>query len=248
MARVAWILGGGTGIGAALAKDLRGRGWTVAVSGRRTDPLEALAQSHGAHPYPLDVTDADAVKTVTGKIAADLGRIDLMVFSVATKAITKTGVYDHEAFEKVIDCNLLGAMRVIDPVVAQMRTQGGGEIALVSSVAGYFGLPRSAAYSASKAAMIALAQTMRTELRRDHIAVRLISPGFVKTDFTAPNAFPMPFLMEADAAGRRIADGLMNSRRFEIAFPTRLVLPLKIVRMLPYPAFFAVMRRLLPKG
>lgn len=246
MAQVAWILGGGTGIGAALAKALIARGWTVAISGRRTGTLDALKQSHGAHPYPLDVTDADATRAVAGTIVADLGRIDLMVFSVARKAITKTGVYDHEAFEKVIDCNLLGAMRVIDPVVAQMRAQGGGEIALVSSVAGYFGLPRSAAYSASKAAMIALAQTMRTELQRDHIAVRLISPGFVKTDFTAPNRFPMPFLMEADAAGQRIAKGLLESRRFEIAFPLRLVLLLKIVRMLPYPVFFAAMRRLLP--
>ncbi|WP_404404315.1 SDR family NAD(P)-dependent oxidoreductase [Pelagibacterium halotolerans] len=248
MAKIAWILGGGTGIGAALAKELIDRGWTVAISGRRMEPLRDLAHSYGARPYPLDVTDAAAAATVTRQIVADLGRIDLMVFSVATKAVTKTAVYDHATFEMVIDTNLLGAMRVIDPVVTQMRAQGGGEIAIVASVAGYFGLPRSAAYSAGKAALIALAQTMKTELARDDIAVRLISPGFVRTEFTARNAFPMPFLMEADEAGRRIADGLLHSRRFEIAFPLRFVLTLKLVRMLPYPIFFALMRRLLPKG
>ncbi|MCD7060849.1 SDR family NAD(P)-dependent oxidoreductase [Pelagibacterium xiamenense] len=248
MGKTAWILGGGTGIGAALAKELVERGWTVAVSGRRPGPLQALAQSHGVRPYPLDVTDADATAGVARKVAADLGRIDLMVFSVATKAVTKTAVYDHETFQKVIDTNLLGAMRVIDPVVAQMRAQGGGEIALVASVAGYFGLPRSAAYSAGKAALIALAQTMKTELARDNISVRLVSPGFVRTEFTAKNNFPMPFLLEPEDAGRRIADGLLRSRRFEIAFPLRFVLMLKLVRMLPYPLFFAIMRRLLPKG
>ena len=246
-AKVAWILGGGSGIGAETAKALCARGWTVAISGRREQPLAALAVSHGARPYPLDVTDLEAVRATVARIVADLGRIDLMIFSVALKQTTKTGRYDYESYARIIDTNLLGVMRVIDPVVTQMRKQGGGEIALVASVAGYFGLPRSAAYSSGKAAMIALAETMRTELMRDNIAVRLISPGFVKTDFTAPNDFPMPFLMEAEEAGKRIADGLLSSKKFEIAFPRRMVYPLKLVAMLPYPLFFAIMKRLLPR-
>lgn len=246
MAKVAWVLGGGSGIGAETAKQLTARGWTVAISGRRTEPLDALAASHGAHPYPLDVTDLDAARATTARIAEDLGRIDLMIFSVAAWEVTKTGRYDYESYAKIIDTNLLGAMRVIDPVVTQMRKQGFGEIALVASVAGYFGLPRSAAYSSGKAAMITLAETMRTELKRDNIAVRLICPGFVKTDLTAKNDFPMPFLMEAEDAGRRIADGLLNSKKFEIAFPRRFAYLLKLVAMLPYPLFFAMMSRLLP--
>ena len=134
---------------------------------------------------------------------------------------------------------------MIDPLVAQMRTQGFGEIALVASVAGYFGLPRSAAYSSGKSAMITLAETMRTELARDNITVRLICPGFVKTDLTAKNDFPMPFLMEAEDAGKAIADGLLNSKKFEIAFPLPFVLILKTIRLLPYPIFFAIMKRLI---
>lgn len=248
MAKVAWILGGGSGLGAETAKSLIARGWTLAVSGRRAEPLEALKASHGAHPYPLDVTDREAVNATIEKIAADLGRIDLMVFSVARKQTTRPGDYGYDSYARIIDTNLLGAMRVIDPVVRQMRSQGGGEIVLISSVAGYFGLPRAAAYSSGKAAMIALAETMRTELAQDNIAVRVVCPGFVKTDFTASNDFPMPFLMEADEAGRRIVSGLLDSKRFEIAFPRRFVLILKAMKMLPYPVFFWVMGRLARSG
>ena len=223
MAKVAWVLGGGSGIGAETVKQLCQRGWTVAISGRREQPLNALSVSHGARPYPLDVTDFDAVKTTLASIAEELGKIDLVVFSVAAWEVTEPGRYDYESYAKIIDTNLLGAMRIIDPVVAQMRKQGFGEIALVASVAGYFGLPRSAAYSSGKSAMITLAETMRTELAADNISVRVICPGFVK----------------------RIADGLLNSKKFEIAFPLPFVLILKTIRLLPYPVFFALMSRLI---
>ncbi|SDG70072.1 SDR family NAD(P)-dependent oxidoreductase [Pelagibacterium luteolum] len=245
MAKIAWVLGGGSGIGAETVKQLSKRGWTVAISGRRESPLNALSASHGARPYPLDVTDVDAVKATIGKIVGDLGKIDLMIFSVAAWEPGKPGQYDYESYAKVIDTNLLGAMRVLDPLIAQMRKQGFGEIALVASVAGYFGLPRSAAYSSGKSAMITLAETMHTELARDNIAVRLICPGFVKTDLTAKNDFPMPFLMEAEDAGKAIADGLLNTTKFEIAFPLPFVLILKALRFLPYPIFFALMKRLI---
>lgn len=206
-----------------------------------------MAASHGARPYPLDVTDTEAVRSTVSRIVEDLGRLDLVIFSAATKQATKPGDYDFQSYAASIDTNLLGAMRVIDPVVDVMRRQGFGQIALVASVAGYFGLPRSAAYSSGKAAMIALAETMRTELARDNIAVRLVCPGFVRTDFTASNDFPMPLLMEVEDAGQRIVEGLLGSEKFEIAFPRRLVLVLKLVGLLPYPIFFAIMKRLLPK-
>lgn len=245
MAKIAWVLGGGSGIGAETVKQLSQRGWTVAISGRREERLAALADSHGARPYPLDVTDPGAVRDTIARIVTDLGKIDLMVFSVAAWEVSKPGQYDYQSYAKIIDTNLLGAMRVIDPLVGQMRIQGFGEIALVASVAGYFGLPRSAAYSSGKAAMITLAETMRTELAADNITVRVICPGFVKTDLTAKNDFPMPFLMEAEDAGKRIADGLLNSKKFEIAFPLPFVLILKTIRLLPYPIFFALMKRLI---
>ncbi|MDB5622195.1 MAG: oxidoreductase, short-chain dehydrogenase/reductase family [Devosia sp.] len=245
--KVAWIIGGGTGIGAAVARVLAAEGWTVAISGRRLEPLQALADGERIHAFPLDVTDTGAVELAVAEMIARLGRIDLFIFGAAAWQERKVSDYAIGPFSAVLDANFMGLVRFLDPLHAQMRRQGGGQIVGIASVAGYFGLPRSAAYSSSKAAMISLLQTMRTELADSGIRVRMIAPGFVKSELTARNDFPMPFLMETEAGARRIVDGLLRSDRFEIAFPRRLVWPMKLLRMVPYPLFFRVMRRL-PKA
>jgi NAD(P)-dependent dehydrogenase (short-subunit alcohol dehydrogenase family) len=245
---IAWIIGGGSGIGAAVTKQLADKGWTVAISGRRVEKLEAVAGGNESiRPYPLDVTDGAAVEETVAKIAAELGRIDLFLFGAAAWEPMKVGDYDFEQFRAVVDTNYLGFLRAANPVIGVMRRQGGGHLAVIASVAGYFGLPRSAAYSSTKAGLINLLETMRTELAGDGIKVRMIAPGFVKSELTAKNDFPMPFLMETDDAAKRIVEGLTESDRFEIAFPKRMVWLMKTIRWLPYPMFFAAMKRLLPK-
>lgn len=247
-AGVAWIVGGGSGIGAAVARLLAQRGWTVAVSGRRGDKLEAVASTHaGIGAYPLDVTDADAVTSMVGKITEELGRIDLFLFGAAVWQPMEVGDYDFAKFMTIVDTNYLGLVRAANPVLAQMDRQGGGQFAVIASVAGYFGLPRSAAYSSTKAGLINLLETMRTELAPRNIRVRMIAPGFVTSELTDKNDFPMPFLLEADEAARRIVDGLTKSNAFEIAFPKRMVWLMKTVRWLPYPVFFWVTSKMLPK-
>ncbi|HEV7345589.1 MAG TPA: SDR family NAD(P)-dependent oxidoreductase [Devosia sp.] len=245
---MAWIIGGGSGIGAAVAVMLAERGWTVAISGRRLDKLEAVAaKSARIQPYQLDVTDGDAVADTVAAIARELGRIDLFIFGAAAWQPMEVGDYDLDAFAKVVDTNYLGVVRMANPVLAQMDRQGGGHFAVIASVAGYFGLPRSAAYSSTKAALINLLETMRTELAPRNIKVRMIAPGFVKSELTEKNDFPMPFLMETDDAARRIVDGLTQSDRFEIAFPRRMVWLMKTMRWLPYPAFFRLTDKMLLK-
>ncbi|MGV8856130.1 MAG: SDR family NAD(P)-dependent oxidoreductase [Devosia sp.] len=245
---VAWIIGGGSGIGAAVAQLLAQRGWTVAISGRREDKLAAVAQGHPTiSSYPLDVTDAAAIESTVQSIAADLGRIDLFIFGAAAWQPMDVGDYDFEKFARIVDTNYLGVVRLANPVIAQMTRQGGGHFAVIASVAGYFGLPRSAAYSSTKAGLINLLETMRTELAPRKIAVRMIVPGFVKSELTDKNDFPMPFLMETEDAAVRIVDGLTQSDRFEIAFPTRMVWLMKTVRWLPYPIFFWLTGKMLPK-
>ena len=245
---IAWIIGGGSGIGAAVARLLAEKGWTVAISGRRVEKLDAVAAGNPAiRPYPLDVTDINAIEATTAKVIAELGRIDLFIFGAAAWQPMDVGDYDFEKFSKTVDTNYLGFVRLVGPVIAQMRKQGSGHLASIASVAGYFGLPRSAAYSSTKAGMINLLETMRTELAGDGIKVRMIAPGFVKSELTDKNDFPMPFLMETDDAAKRIVEGLTESDRFEIAFPKRMVWLMKTVRWLPYPVFFAAMKKLLPK-
>lgn len=245
---VAWIIGGGSGIGAAVAKLLAEHGWTVAISGRRADKLADVAKASPAiRPYVLDVTDGAAVADTVAAIAGDLGRIDLFIFGAAAWQPMTVGDYDFDKFVSIVDTNYLGVIRVANPLLAQMDRQGGGHFAVIASVAGYFGLPRSAAYSSTKAGLINLLETMRTELAPRNIKVRMIAPGFVKSELTDKNDFPMPFLMETDDAARRIVDGLTQSDRFEIAFPRRMVWLMKTIKWLPYPVFFWLTGKMLPK-
>jgi len=245
---IAWIVGGGSGIGAAVARLLAERGWTVAISGRRSGKLAAVAGAHTAiHPYGLDVTDSQAVSDTLAAVVADLGGVDLFIFSVAADQPMAPGDYAVDDFTAVWEANYLGLIRVANPLIAQMTKQGGGHFAVVTSLAGYFGVPRAAAYSSTKAALINLLETMRVELAPSSICVRMIAPGYVKSELTDRNDFPMPLLMETDDAARRIVHGLTQSDRFEIAFPRRMVWLMKTVRWLPYPLFFQLMARLLPK-
>ena len=245
---VAWIIGGGSGIGAAVAKLLAKRGWTVAISGRRADKLAEVAKgSKGIRPYVLDVTDGAAVAATVAAISNELGRIDLFIFGAAAWQPMTVGDYAFEKFASIVDTNYLGVLRVANPLLAQMDKQGGGHFAVIASVAGYFGLPRSAAYSSTKAGLINLLETMRSELAPRNIKVRMIAPGFVKSELTDKNDFPMPFLMETDDAAERIVDGLTGSDRFEIAFPKRMVWLMKTVRWLPYPVFFWLTGKMVPK-
>jgi NAD(P)-dependent dehydrogenase (short-subunit alcohol dehydrogenase family) len=245
---VAWIIGGGSGIGAAVAKALARLGWTVAISGRRAEKLaEVAGSSSQIRAYRLDVTDAAAVESTAHRVAGELGRIDLFIFGAAAWQPMKVGDYDYAQFWKVVDTNYLGLVRAANPVISLMERQGGGHFVVIASVAGYFGLPRSAAYSSTKAALINLLETMRTELASRNIVVRMIAPGFVKSELTDKNDFPMPFLMDTNEAARRIVEGLTQTDAFEIAFPRRMVWLMKTIRWLPYPVFFWIMAKLLPK-
>lgn len=232
--KVAWVIGGGTGIGAAVTAKLVAEGWTVAISGRRAEKLAETANGTTILPFPVDVTDEATVKACVAEIVARLGKIDMVLFGAAAWQPMNLGDYAAEKFGNVVNTNLLGAVRVVDAALPVLRRQGFGQIALIASVAGYFGLPRAAAYGTTKAAMIHFAQVMRAELARDGLDVRVVCPGFVKSDLTDKNDFPMPFLMETDEAATHIVDGLLRSKRFEIAFPWQMVWILKGLGKLPY--------------
>jgi NAD(P)-dependent dehydrogenase (short-subunit alcohol dehydrogenase family) len=245
--KVAWIIGGGSGIGAAVARMLADEGWTVAISGRRRERLaEVVLGRPRVHPYPLDVTDEAAIAATVAAIAQAFGRIDLTVFSAVATQPTRIGEYDVAKYRAAFDTNLFAFIGVAQHLILQLEEQGGGRIAAITSLAGYFGLPSSGAYAASKAALMILLETMRTELAPRRIIVQMVAPGFVKSELTDRNKYPMPLLMETDAAARRVVDGLTRSDRFEIAFPWQMVWAVKTMRWLPYPLFFWIAARMLP--
>jgi len=250
--RLVWITGAGKGIGRALTLKLVRDGWTVAASARTEADLMTLAQDAGSlqgrvMPYPLDITDSDAVQATHAAIESELGEIDLAVLNAGTHQPTPIDDFSAEAFQKLMNVNVMGTVNCLEALLAQMRPRRRGRIAIVASVAGYRGLPTAAAYGASKAALINMAEALKPELDGIGIDLKLINPGFVKTPLTDRNTFPMPFLISAEEAADCIHRGL-QSRAFEIAFPFRFALIMKLLRILPDRLFFAVTRRMVTES
>lgn len=243
---VVWIIGASTGIGRALSLALSAEGATVIASARRGDLLEALVREAPGPgrviAMPLDAQDTAAVVKAAQDIEADIGPIDLALYGAAAWTASKREPLTAAEFAAKFDVNVMGAVRMLEAVLPPMRARGRGHVAVISSVAGYRGLPRAAAYGASKAALINLCESLRLTVARDGVKVQVINPGFVETPLTAQNDFPMPFLIDAGKAARYTLAGL-RAGRFEITYPKRFTYMLKLLRILPYPVYFWLLSR-----
>jgi NAD(P)-dependent dehydrogenase (short-subunit alcohol dehydrogenase family) len=243
--RLAWITGGGTGIGRTLALKLAADGWQVVVSGRRPEPLAETAAHapQAVHPWPLDVGDLAAVRKAVPAIEAAHGPIALAVLNAGIYRPVKLDTFKGETFAAHMQVNFLGVVNCMDALLPPMRARKSGHMVLVASVAGYRGLPLAAAYGPTKAALINLAESMKAMFERAGLTLSVCNPGFVETPLTEGNVFPMPFLMKVDDAAEALYRGI-RKKQFEIAFPTRFVLILKFLRTLPYVLYFPLIRRM----
>jgi NADP-dependent 3-hydroxy acid dehydrogenase YdfG len=243
--RRCWIIGASTGIGAALADKLAGLGARVAVSARRVAPLEEMIlrypQGKGM-ALPLDITDAPALEKATATLVKKWGGIDLVVFMAGEYKAMRAWELNVAAARTMVEVNIMGYLNGLAALIPQFLKQEGGTIALVSSVAGYRGLPRSLIYGPTKAAVINLAETLYLDLNPKGIGVCVINPGFVKTPMTAQNDFEMPGLIEAPEAADEIVAGL-EAGEFEIHFPKGFTRKLKLMRLLPYATYFSLIRK-----
>lgn len=243
--QVVWIVGASSGIGAALAREMAGRGAVLALSSRRRDELDALRDSLGSghKVFALDVTDADAVLRTAQAIRAAFGRIDRVVFMAAAYAPMKMETLDLAVTRQVVDVNLTGAFNLVRAVLPILKAEPRrAQLALCGSVAGYTGLPGGQPYSATKAAVINLAESLQAECG-DAVDIKLINPGFVRTPLTDKNDFHMPMMIEPAQAAKEIADGLL-SRRFEIHFPEKFTFWVKLLRLLPYALSLRLTRKM----
>ncbi|WP_031409967.1 SDR family NAD(P)-dependent oxidoreductase [Thiomonas sp. FB-Cd] len=234
-----WIVGASSGIGAALAHDLLARGARVAVSARSADKLAAIP---GALALPLDVRDAAALHIAMQQIQAEFGGLDLLVYCAGTYVPQRATAFDLASALAHDDINYRGALHTLAAVLPVLQAQGSGHVALVSSVAGWRGLPQALAYGPTKAALINLAEVLHTDLREAGIAVSVINPGFVETPLTAQNSFAMPGLLTSPQAASAIVHGLERGR-FDIHFPKRFTLWLRLLRLLPDRLYFAAVSR-----
>lgn len=238
-----WITGASSGLGAAVARRLAAGGDRIVASARSGDKLDAIAAEHGnIEPLPLDVTDRDAVARAVAELADGDGLPDVAILNAGTYVPMGAGNLDAGGFREQVEVNLFGVVHMLEALLPRYLDLGRGHIVLVASVAGYRGLPAAAAYGATKAALINLAEALRLECGPRGVKVQLVNPGFVKTPLTDRNQFRMPFLMPVEKAAERLARGL-RSNRFEITFPKRFTWQMKLLRLLPYRLYFAIVGR-----
>ena len=240
-----WITGGSTGIGKALAIKFANEGWNVAISARRENLLREISDNHeNINSFPLDVTNKDKCKEVFNNIKNQFENIDICFFSTGTWNPKKEKDIDVEQIEDVFKVNFFGTLNSIKSVEKYFKEKKSGTITIVSSIAGYRGLPNSTGYGPSKSALNNLAESLYFDFKRSNVRICLVSPGFIKTPMTDKNDFKMPFLKTTDYAAEKIYDGLINKKVFEIHFPKSLTLILKILSFLPSKIYFNLVEKL----
>lgn len=244
LATHSWIIGASSGIGEALAKELANRGETVCVSARSKEALAALVSSlngTGHIVLPLDVSSREEVLHAVQSLRVKFPRIDRVIFMAGIYTPMSFGSIDLDEAERIIKVNLTSPFYVVEAVLPVLIAQGGGQIALCASVAGYRGLPKSQPYGATKAGLINLAESLAAEVPKQ-IDVRVINPGFVESRLTNKNNFKMPMRISSHQAAKAIVKGL-DSSGFEIHFPKTFTRMMKLLSVLPNWLYLAFMRR-----
>lgn len=236
--QVIFLTGASSGIGEGLALALAKQGATLGLLARRESELLDLAnrcQALGgtARVFPCDVTDAPAVEAAAATFFKEFGHIDILIANAGIGGNNaETRALRPDAVKKVIDINLLGAANSVHAVLPEMLKRGKGQLVAISSLAGFRGLPKSAAYSASKAGMTAFFESVRLDVRHKGIDVTIIQPGFIKTPLTSGRENKMPFLMELDDAIPLFIRAIEKKKAFA-AFPWQLATIVRAGKIFP---------------
>ncbi|MCP3101198.1 SDR family NAD(P)-dependent oxidoreductase [Myxococcus sp. K15C18031901] len=246
--RTALVTGASSGLGRGLALWLARRGLRVFAAGRRVTHLQALAaeaQAAGVtvEPVELDVARADATLERLRELDSECGGLDLVVANAGVGGVTNGRRMDWDKVRSIIDTNVTGATATLSAVLPQMVERRRGHVVGISSLAAHRGLAGHAAYSASKAFLATFLESLRVDLAGTGVRVTTIFPGFVKSEMTAKNDFPMPFLMETEAAVELMGSGILRGET-ELSFPWQLALPSRLAKVLPNPLFDVAARRL----
>lgn len=225
--KIILLTGASSGIGEGLARAMAKRGAVIGLLARRAELLQDLASKCEAaggtvRIFACDVTDANAVQTAAGALREEFGRIDILIANAGIGGNdAETRDLQPDAVKKVIDINLLGAANSVYAVLPHMLDRGQGHLVAISSLAGFRGLPKSAAYSASKAGMTAFFESVRLDVQHKGVDVTIIQPGFIKTPLTSGRSNKMPFLMELDDAIPLFLKAIERKKKFA-AFPWQL--------------------------
>ena len=241
MNKKVWITGASSGIGKSLALKFAKEGWQVAVSARRENLLKDLSkENENIHSFPLDVTNESETKIVFKKILSEFKSLDICVFGSGMHDPMSEKNLNSETFRKIMETNFFGTLNCIIAVNNYFKEKKGGQISIVSSVAGYRGLPAAGAYCASKSALISLAESLVFDFKRFNVRISVVNPGFIKTPMTQKNKFAMPMIKSPEYAAQKMFIGLIKKNSFEIHFPKSFTLGMKLLKIMPNWLYFFI--------
>ncbi len=242
-----WVIGASFGIGRSIAELLARQGAILILSGRTQpalDDLKSTLSGKGHMVCPLDVGSEDGISQSFQNFTKAFSEIDVIIYCAGTYhpgSLLEGSAVD---FAQTFDTNFLGAVRLLRVVGPYFSPNKGCQIVFVGSVAAYSGLPNSNVYGPSKAALLNFCEGMKVELEPKGIDIRIVSPGFVATRLTDKNQFLMPLKISPEKAASYIVKGL-GTCSFQIDFPKSMSLFLRFLRLLPYPLYFLIARKIL---
>ncbi len=245
MNKTVWITGASSGIGKSLALKFAKEGWNVAISARRENLLNEIAETDSKiKPFVLDVTDINNCKETFKKIKETFEDISICVFCTGIHDPKSEKEFNLEKIRTIMETNFFGPINSINAVYDYLKEKKSGHISIVSSVAGYRGLPAAGAYCASKSALTSFSESLFFDLKRYGVRVSVVSPGFIKTPMTDKNDFPMPMIKTPEFAANEMYKGIVHKKNFETHFPKSFTSLMKILKFLPNNIYF----KLLEKG
>tara|TARA_Y100000590_G_scaffold352782_1_gene405511 strand:- start:4245 stop:4997 length:753 start_codon:yes stop_codon:yes gene_type:complete len=239
-----WITGASSGIGRALALKFAKEDWQVAASARRENLLDEISESNrNIYSFPLDVTDSEKCKEVFNQIKEKFQEIDISVFCTGFHDPQSEKKLNLESIKKIMNVNFFGTINSVNAVYEHYKENKYGHISIVSSVAGYRGLPTGGAYCASKSALTTFAESLYFDMKRFNVRVSVVHPGFIKTPMTDQNDFPMPMIQSAEFAADQMFKGLTQSNAFEIHFPKKFTFIMKILKFMPNWLYLRIVKK-----
>lgn len=236
--QVVLITGASSGIGRAFAVELARRGAKLGLVARRAEVLHEIiadlnpAQQSNVAALPADVQDAQSMRAAAEALIEKFGRIDVLIANAGIGATNPGTEFDPAKLASVINVNVIGVANSVAAVLPEMVARGSGQLVAISSLAAYRGLPKSAAYCASKAGVSAMFESLRLDLAPRGISVTIIHPGFIKTPLTAGREAKLPWLMESDDAVNKMLRAI-EKRKKSYAFPWQLATIVRLGMVMP---------------
>ncbi len=227
-----FITGASSGIGEYVAYEYAKQGATIGLAARRKDLLENVAtkcKELGGKPmiYSVDVSDQASTKSAIDKFIADAKGLDIVIANAGISGKVDLESGDSTEINRMLSTNILGVTNTVLPALPTMKKQKSGRIVVVSSIAGFRGLPGRSSYSASKVAVRFMANSWRSAFTKDGISITTICPGFIDTNMTSSHKFKMPFLMNVDVFAKKMVMAIEKKKKTYIApWQWRFIIPL----------------------